>query len=142
MPDREATKKMLAEALSVAVKFTMGNHMYRFNGEVRRQREGGPIGLGLTGDVAQILMVWWDRELIKRLEARGMKVLLYLRYVDDINIVVKNMLGLTRSERLRPRDEANMRIVQEVANGIHPSIQVTIDCPSRYSDLHMPILGL
>ena len=142
VPDKEATKKMLAEALSVAVKFTMGNHMYRFNGEVRRQREGGPIGLGLTGDVAQILMVWWDRELIKRLEARGMKVLLYLRYVDDINIVVKNVSRSTGSESLRPRDEANMLIVQEVANGIHPSIQVTIDYPSGHSDLKMPILDL
>ena len=44
--------------------------------------------------------------------------------------------------RLRPRDEANMRIVQEVANGINPSIQVTIDCPSGHSDLKMPILDL
>ena len=62
--------------------------------------------------------------------------------MDDINIVVKNMSRLTRSESLRPRDEANMRIVQKVPNGIHPSIQVTIDCPSRHSDLKMAILDL
>ena len=62
--------------------------------------------------------------------------------MDDINIVVKNMSRLTRSESLRPRNEANMRIMQEMANGIHPSIKVTIDCSSRHSDLKMPILDL
>ena len=60
VPDANATKKMLAEALTIAVKFTMKNHLYKFNGTARQQKEGGPIGLGLTGDIAQILMVWWD----------------------------------------------------------------------------------
>ena len=62
MSDKDATKKMLAEALSIAVTFTMKNNIYMFNGEVGRQKKAGPIGLVLTGDVAQILMVLWDRE--------------------------------------------------------------------------------
>ena len=33
---------------------------------------------------------------------RGIKVLLYLRYVDDINIVVKNMSWLSKRGSLRP----------------------------------------
>ena len=42
---------MLAEALSIGVHFTMKNHLYNFNGEMRRQEKGGPIGLALTGDL-------------------------------------------------------------------------------------------
>ena len=55
-PSEEVTKKMLSEALAVAVCFVMRNHIYMFNGKGRQQRKGGPIGLGLTGDVAQVLM--------------------------------------------------------------------------------------
>ena len=42
----------------------------------------------------------------------------------------------------KPRDEANMCVVQEVANTIHPSIEVTYDCPSKHEDLKMPVLDL
>ena len=44
---------MLAEALSIRVKFIMSNHLYVFNQELRKQLKGGSIGLALTGDVAQ-----------------------------------------------------------------------------------------
>ena len=86
----------------------------------------------MTGDVAQIL--------IEKLEATGMKVLLYKRYVDDINLVVKNMVRDVSGDK--PRDEANMCVVQEVANTIHPSVEVTFDCPSKHEDLKMPVLDL
>ena len=71
------TKRMLGEALAAAVEYVMKNYIYTFNGKARQQREGGPIGLGLTGDIAQILMCWWDKELMKRLRERGMEVMLY-----------------------------------------------------------------
>ena len=139
VPDEHTTKKMLAEALKIAVSFTMKNHIYCFNGESRRQEKGGPIGLGLTGDVAQIFMAWWDKQLIKKLEEKGMRVLLYKRYVDDIILVVKNTVA---TECGRPRDESNMLIVQETANNIHTSIEVTFDCPSMHEDVKMPVLDL
>ena len=123
-PDKATTKRMLAEALNIAVQFTMKNHLYQFDGKVMRQKRGGPIGLGLTGDVAQIFMVWWDQQMIKKLEANGMRVLLYLRYVDDIIVVVRDMSVNQDVGRAQPRDETNMLKVQEVANTIHPSIQV------------------
>ena len=67
IPDDNVKKKMLAEAITVAVEFVMRNHMYTFNGQLRRQAKGGPIGLALTGDVAQVFMCWWDREFIKNM---------------------------------------------------------------------------
>ena len=35
-----------------------------------------------------------------------------------------------------------MRIVQETANTVHPSIEVTFDCPSMHEDVKMPVLDL
>ena len=32
-------------------------------------------------------MMWWDKEMKKRLEAIGLTPLMYQRYVDDINTV-------------------------------------------------------
>ena len=40
---------MLTEALKVALLFVMRNHVYTFNGIIKRQVNGGPIGLELTG---------------------------------------------------------------------------------------------
>ena len=55
-PNRGVSKRMLGEALAVAVRYVMKNHIYIFNGKARRQSKGGPIGLGLTGDVPLVLM--------------------------------------------------------------------------------------
>ena len=60
-----------------------------FNNEVRKQEEGGAIGLNLTGTLAQVFMIWWDREVRRRLASVGINVRLYLRYIDDINIVIE-----------------------------------------------------
>ena len=46
MPDKYDTKKMLAKALMIAVKFAMKNNIYTFNAE------GSSIGLEVTADVA------------------------------------------------------------------------------------------
>ena len=142
IPDDNVKKKMLAEAITVAVEFVMRNHMYTFNGQLRRQAKGGPIGLALTGDVAQVFMCWWDREFIKRMEEAGIDVILYKRLVDDINLVLKR-LGVSREEMEDgPEDERNMSIVQRIANEIHSSIDVTADYPSRNEDRKIPILDL
>ena len=48
----------------------------------------GPIGLELTGVLAQLFMVWWDRELGDRLARIGLKLWTYKCYVDDINNIM------------------------------------------------------
>ena len=55
---------------------------------VRKQAKGGAIGLELTGVLAQIFMVWWDREFTARVERLGIPLYMYKRYVDDINVIV------------------------------------------------------
>ena len=130
-PDEETRKKMLSEAIKIGVSFTMSNHVYRFNRKIRIQSKGGPFGLALTGDVAQVFMMWWDRELKGRLEKIGMTTKLYGRYVDDIPMAPRKIETTPREEGDIKEDEENMKIIQEEANKIHKSIQVTYDCP-RY----------
>ena len=36
-----------------------------YDNEIKLQLEGDPIGLELTGVLAQLFMVWWDRQMVK-----------------------------------------------------------------------------
>ena len=78
---------MLAFALAKNVEVTLYNHIFCFENELYRQTKGGAISVGIAGDVANLFMVRWDRHLKRKLEDDGVKVKIYSRYVDDINIV-------------------------------------------------------
>ena len=97
--------------------------------------------MGLTGDVAQVLMCWWDERLIERLKEKGMDVMMYKRLVDDINMVLRRRWG-GDDHGVEPLDMRNMGFVQEVANEVLSSIQVTTDYPSKNINRKMPILDL
>ena len=66
----------------------MESHLYIFDNDIKLQRKGGPIGLYLTGTLAQIFMLWWDRELRTKLKDLDMECSMYKRYVDDITMVI------------------------------------------------------
>ena len=53
---------MLVEAMRTVLKVLMETLTYEFANAIRRQRRGGAIGMELTGFVAQIFMVWWDKK--------------------------------------------------------------------------------
>ena len=46
---------MFAEGICVGIKVVMENHIYNFGGELRKQKDGGPIGVELTGALADLL---------------------------------------------------------------------------------------
>ena len=56
---------MLALALEIAIKVAMGNHLYSFNGSVRLQLEGGPIGNQLSGALAKVYMLYRCRTFLR-----------------------------------------------------------------------------
>ena len=156
-PNETDKKRMLSEALRVAIEYIMKNHIYKFNDTTKKQKQGGPIGLELTGEVAAIFMMWWDRELLRRIHVLGLNVLLYKRYVDDINLVVetpreKKKLTKSRDGGCKLEEDQNPReteddvlyigIVREVGNQIHPSIQLEMDCPSLHKDHKLPLLDI
>ena len=53
---------MVVEVMRAVLKVLMETHTYEFANAIRRQTRGGAIGMGLTGVVAQIFIVWWNRE--------------------------------------------------------------------------------
>ena len=147
---------MLTEAMRVVLLFIMQNHIYTFDDEIKLQSRGGPIGLQLTGVLAQLFMVWWDRQLERRMGELGLEQRMYKRYVDDVNVIMTettpglrfNGDRLVSSEdtieedRGVEADERAMRLFQAIANSIHSSVEMEIDCPSRHRDGKLPILDL
>ena len=83
-PDEVTIRKMFTEAMKVVLLFIMENHMYTFNNEIKLQSRGGPIGLELIGVLAQLFMVLWDRQFVKKVEDNGLRLRVYKRYVDRV----------------------------------------------------------
>ena len=114
-PTEDEKRQMMKESLKIAMETIMNNHTYKFEDVIRKQKEGGAIGSDLTGEMTRIFMRWWDRQIIEKLNKVGIKVLLYKRYVDDINMVVEILKGnykyesgkLMREER--PERAARLR---------------------------------
>ena len=131
----------MAQALRIAVTFIMTNHLYEFDDKIKRQNSGGAIGLELTGDLAQIYLMWYDTQLKRKIEEKGAHILLYKRYVDDINMVIKVPSTEQQQEDVS-LDEEWMVAVKDLGNGIHPSTQLTVDYPSKHEDKKVPILDL
>ena len=61
--DTEIKKKLMTEALPIAIEFIMKNHTYTFDNKIYKQEEGGAIGVELTGDLAKVFMVWWSKQV-------------------------------------------------------------------------------
>ena len=132
-------RRMTCYAVGISIKYTMKNHVFKFNNKIYKQPEGGAIGVGIAGDVAVLFMVWYDQQLLKSLNACKIEIQLFARYVDDINIVAKMLQSDNNDE---PADKRTMLRVQEIANKIHSSIQVTIDYPSGHINRRMPVLDV
>ena len=62
-PTDEESKKMLALAVSMAVKNVMQRHLFRFRDKFYNQNEGGSIGSELTGEGAKSRMIMFLRKL-------------------------------------------------------------------------------
>ena len=147
---------MLGNAVKLLVVAGMKNYVYRFGNEIRIQNSGGPIGLGLTGEVADCIMIDWDRKLLEKLNSLGINPEIYARYKDDITVVTKrlekgtcfrNGILLIDTEKKtldeNKKDEiVTMEVVNEIANTIDPMIQLTIDVPSTHPNNKLPILDL
>ena len=151
-PTNAERRKMIIEAVRICLTYILANHYYTFDNKIYKQQRGGPIGLDLTGTVAQIFMIWWDGEFMKRLTDLGIILHMLKRYVDDKNLVanalppgtryVNGRLILEDPADMTAADERTMKVIQNIGNDIHPSIQLEIDYPSRNTDCKMPVLDL
>ena len=130
---------MAAFALAKSLEVTLCNHIFCFGNKLYRQTKGGAIGVGIAGDVANLFMEWWDRHFKRKLEDEGVKIKMYSRYVDDINIVCEKPDVKVEGEAA---DKTVMMFIKNIANKIHKSILVTIDYPSNHMNGSMPVLDL
>ena len=69
-----------------AIKVCFSNHTYEFNGEVYLQLDWGPISLRLTAAVARLVCLWFDWKFKALCAALGITLLMYARFIDDINL--------------------------------------------------------
>ena len=76
-------KVIASRVLELAVLVCMGTHAYSFCGHLYLQREGGPIGMRFTASLANRVMKMWDCYFTNLATRSGIKVLLYVRHVDD-----------------------------------------------------------
>ena len=88
-------RKMISLAIEAGIIAVMTHHVYTFNGKIYLQTEGGPIGLELSGAIARVFMLLWDRKLLtalnKATQHLDWDLYLYLRYVDDGNTVCNTL---------------------------------------------------
>ena len=136
-PPENIKRKMVIRAIKTSIETTMRNHVFFFDQDAYHQTEGGAIGVGLAGEVANLFMVWWDRTFIERVKENGIELAMYGRYVDDTDVVARSI-----DENAEAPDRETMERLQEIANAIHPSIRVTIDYPSNHPDNRLPVLDV
>ena len=141
--DEQVKKRILTEGIKIIITFIMKHHMYQFNNEIRLQNQGGAIGVQLTGVLATVFMVWWDKQLKSLITGNGMTLCLYKRYVDDITIIVENTDNAVYHRNVEEsEDQIIMKYIRNIGNNIHHSIQLEVDCPSKNIDNKLPILDL
>ena len=143
------------------IKASMSQHIYSFNGDLRKQAAGGAIGNVLTGSLSVLYTVYWCKEFLDKVtwateEFRDFCIYLLKIYVDDQTIMcealppgarlVDGRVCVVDSEVERdrdiPSDIRTSKVLLEIANGISGFIKLTSDCPSSNPSGFMPLLDI
>ena len=123
---------MLALAYAEGVRVVFKGHTYNFGDKFYLQLEGGPIGLRLTAMIARLICLWFDFMFSTRCISLGIMMLMYKRYVDNINLASKRIhntikynprtQSLVQSENpteVSP-DVHTFEVLKKIANDITP----------------------
>ena len=134
----------------------MKNHIYKFGEEIRKQKSGGPIGLGLTGEVADCYMIEWDKKFLDKLKQLGIPPIIYLRFKDDTAIVIKSLEKGSKFENgklfidqqkyvedeTKNNEEITMEVLKQIAESVDEMLKFTIDLPSKHGNGKLPVLDI
>ena len=140
----------------------MQNHIYSFNGSLKKQQSGAAIGTTLAGTLAVMYMLQWCRKFKEKVnfatsEIEGFKILLLLYYIDDGNLITTTFPAGARlfedgkvridpnqieSDMLIPADERTAKLLTEIGNSISNFIKLTADYPSKHENGFMPLLDI
>ena len=155
-PTEEEERIMFGKALEMMLILCMDNNVYQFQNRVRLQKQGGPIGLKLTGEIADCLMIDWDKKLLSKLKEYNIIPEVYTRFKDDIEIVVESLekgsmlveehLIIDENKKIEDQTKScskvTMEIVQKVANSLNPMIKLTVETPCNFKNGKMPVLDV
>ena len=136
-PDGLQKQMMIVLMMKAMVSFVMTNHIYQTGDQFYVQETGGPIGLKLTTTLAEIVMGEWDKQFNRLMEIRELKLPVYKRYVDDVDIVYEIGTGGTTGDLIE--DVAHIMVE---ANSIIDCIQMEEDVKDNHPDGKVPILDL
>ena len=155
-PTNLQKKRMVARSMEIAVKTILSNHLYQMDGKVFRQQTGGHIGLEITGVLSRLVMLWWDKMFLHKLDKLGILMMIYKRYVDDGNMILDAVPVRARivdgklsilPEAIQedygiPADKRTAGLIRYIANTITPMIQMEEDFPSNHPTGRLTILDL
>jgi hypothetical protein len=151
---------MLGIMLENAINTCMENHFYMVDNKVKKQlaETGAGIGLRLSEALGRAFGLYWDDQLIQKLEKLDWAPVMIKRYVDDLNAVLvavepgtrynpledklEVVADLVASDRERRKDDITMSVFGDIANTLDPDIEVEVDFPSRHADNMLPILDM
>ena len=82
---------MIKIAFEILIKAAMENHLYSFNGDLRRKSRGGAIGNILTGTLGVLYTVFWCQAFLDKVKDATSEIkefILYMIkiYIDDQNV--------------------------------------------------------
>ena len=155
-PTDEEKRNLLAKTFEILIITSLENHVYKFGNKVRKQGAGGPIGLSLTGEIAELYMIYWDREFLEKLKSVGIIPALYERFKDDLTILVKSLEAGTKwqdgtlvvdpekakTDAEKTNEDITMEVIQDIANSMDDMIKFTVDHPKKHKSGKIPILDI
>ena len=86
-------------------------------------------------------MMTWDRKMTNKLTSLNLRSELLLRYVDDVNIVLR-IAKTFKSHLNLPLDQIVAEEVLKIADSISPMLKFEADYPSNNLNSKLPILDL
>ena len=138
------------------MKSVFTSHVYRYKGKYYLQGDRGPIGHLITCTVARLVMIWFNQKFLALIAALGLTMYVYLRYIDDINAILKKIKKNTYFDKVKKilvyneeadesdmkNDEEMMSMLNDIANSVTSMIKWEADCPSRHMDGQLPALDV
>ena len=140
LPNEVEKANMISKLIEIVTKEVMSNHFYSVGDTIRKQTDGGPIGLQLTGAIARIVMLWWDDQFLGVASTAGIVIDMYERFIDDSNLVTevieagwkfcsetRRMIfqeDLVQNESTVEDDRRTALVIKDIANSVHPMIQM------------------
>ena len=156
LPTKTEEDKLFAKTIEIMSIAGMDNHVYKFANKLYKQKSGGPIGLALTGDIADCYLIQWDKKFIRKLKYLNINLIFYKRFKDDITIITEDLEHGSRFEdekviidiekkitdEKRSDEDITMEGIVDIAESVDNIIKFTYDVPRNHTNDKFPVLDV